>query len=233
MLEGKLWQSGTSRPAVVLDRGSNTTKAGFGGQTEPSVVMPSVVGRPRGERLDEGSATTTTTTTRFGKTVYVGDDAQSKRGILLMKRFIECGVVTNFDELEAVWGHLFDEKLRVNISATPLLVAEGESMNPKCNREKLTQIAAFETFSVPQFFLAPSPALILAAAGRAVGGSGAFYNTLISLCSVCVCVCVCVCVLRARNVSQYIMCVSVRTCVCAHTRPRVCECRERERRSHE
>ena len=161
-------QSGTSRPAAVLDIGSNTIRAGFGGQTEPSVVMPSVVGRPRGETLDERFSTTTTTMTRSGKTVYVGDDAQSKRGVLLMKRFIEYGVVTNFDELEAVWGHLFDEKLRVNISATPLLVAEGESMNPKCNREKLTQIA-FETFSVPHFFLALSPALILAAAGRRTG----------------------------------------------------------------
>ena len=154
-------------PAVVMDVGSNITRAGFSGQTEPSIFMPSLVGRLRDETLDDGSATTVTTTTRR-KAVYVGDDTQSMRGNLRIKYPVEFGVVTNFDDLEAVWGHLFDEKLRVNISTTPLLVVEGESMNPKCNREKLTQIA-FETFNVPYFFLAPSPSLILGAAGRSTG----------------------------------------------------------------
>ena len=164
-----------SGPAVVLDVGSNTTRAGFGGQSQPSVIMPSVVGRLREKaRLDDDgggtpTTTTTTTTTTSRKAMYVGDEAVANRGALLIKYPVEYGVVTNFDDVELVWRYVFDEKLRVDASVSPLLVVEGECMNPKCNREKLTQIA-FETFNVPYFYLAPSPPLILGAAGGRTTG---------------------------------------------------------------
>ena len=33
---------------------------------------------------------------------YVGHEAQNKRGILSIKRPIECGIVTNWDDMEKV-----------------------------------------------------------------------------------------------------------------------------------
>lgn len=126
-------------PAVIIDSGSGYYKGGLAGNWTPSVVMDSVVGKPKTVGVHAGMGATDR---------YVGDEALAKRLVLDLDWPIQKGIITNFDHYEKLLKHTFSS-LKVHSEEQPILISEGMSV-PSDQRPKLAEMC-FEKFGVRGF----------------------------------------------------------------------------------
>ena len=143
---------------IVIDNGSGVIKAGFSGDTQPSVKFPSIVGFPRSNKQMIGVES---------KSEYIGDEAQKMRGVLNLKYPIKSGIVEDWDLMEKVWEYCFSNELRVDPGEHKVLLTEAPQ-NPKTNRERMTQVM-FETFQIQGLYVAIQAVLSLYSSGRTTG----------------------------------------------------------------
>lgn len=144
--------------ALVVDNSTRTCRAGFAGEDLPRAVLPPVIGRPKQQSAVEEA-------TR--KAYYVGSDAQSRRDILTLKYPFQNGYISNWDDMEKIWHHVFYNELQVAPEDRPVLLSECP-LNIRSHREKMTQIM-FESFNMSAFYLAIQAVLCLHASGRTTG----------------------------------------------------------------
>ncbi|SGY31207.1 BQ5605_C002g01215 [Microbotryum silenes-dioicae] len=143
---------------VVIDQGSGSTKAGFAGSDHPTCYFPSYVGRPKHTRVMAGAVE---------GDAFVGKKAQELRGLLKINYPMSHGIVTDWDDMERIWSHVYTDELRTLSEEHPVLLTEAP-LNPSTNREQAAQIF-FETFNVPAMYTSVQAILALYASGRTTG----------------------------------------------------------------
>jgi len=102
------------------------------------------------------------------KQEYIGDEAMKMKGVLELNYPIAAGIVESWEDMEKVWHHTFYNELRVQPNETRGVLLTEAPRNPKANREKMTQVM-FETFQVPNVYVAIQAVMSLYAAGRTTG----------------------------------------------------------------
>ena len=134
---------------IIIDNGTGYIKAGFEGETEPKIVIPNQIGRPKlnGENKYD---------------FYCGDDIKENREKLRLTSPIERGEVKNWDDMEIIFGHILC-KLTDCQEEHNVLVSE-PTMNPKSQKEKITQMM-FETFNISGLYIANQGVLSLLSYG--------------------------------------------------------------------
>ena len=104
--------------SVVIDNGSGCCKAGLSGEDAPRTKFSTVVGKPKMPSIMVGMDQ---------KEAYVGDEAEAKKGVLVLKNPISHGIITNWEDMTKIWHHCFYNELRVTPSEHPTLLTEGNT----------------------------------------------------------------------------------------------------------
>lgn len=143
---------------VVLDNGSGFCKIGYASTDAPKSVFPTIVGKPRIPGVIIGTE---------HRDSFIGEDAQLRRGVLNMTYPMVHGKVENWDDIEKVWAHAFQNELRVATDEHPVFLIEA-SLNSDDNKEKIVQIM-FEKFGISAFYIGNQSILSLYANGKISG----------------------------------------------------------------
>ena len=151
---------GDEVPAVVIDIGSATCKAGIGGEEVPTAVLLSIAGRPKATSCSIGDDR---------KSIFIGDDIPKNRyrALFQLRHIIERGMITDWEAMEKLWREMYFNELRVLPQEHNCLLSEAP-LTPKADREKMIEVI-FDVFNVPNFYVANQGVLSLYASGRLTG----------------------------------------------------------------
>lgn len=157
---------------VVIDNGSGNLKSGFAGEDKPKSYSPTLIGRPKYQKIMAGSIGASDPTREdsgnpIRDDTFIGTMAQEYRGLLKLTYPIEHGVVTNWDDIELLWNHVYTQELNTNAENHPLLITEAP-LNPRHNRDKMAQVL-FESLNIPCVYVSLQATLALYASGRTTG----------------------------------------------------------------
>ncbi|KAF3336343.1 actin-related protein 3 isoform X2 [Carex littledalei] len=161
----------TCRPAVIFDNGTGYSKLGFAGNSEPSFILPTVVGVNDSflKNLRQTDANDNSNwLAQYNAGVMadldfmIGDEALTRSGgIYSLDRPIRNSQVENWDTLEKFWQQSIYNYLRCDPEEHYFLLTDSPVTTPE-SREYMGEIM-FETFNVPGLYIAVQSMLTLAA----------------------------------------------------------------------
>ncbi|KAL5100930.1 hypothetical protein RYX36_005257 [Vicia faba] len=137
----------TSRQVVVVDNGGGLIKAGFGGEREPSAIVPNCLHKPVASKKWV-----------HPNPLNTPGSAEEDLTSASVRRPMDRGYLINPDLQREIWSHLFTSILRINPSESSLLLTEPLFSLPSI-QHSLDELV-FEDFNFTSLYVADSPSLV-------------------------------------------------------------------------
>lgn len=128
-------------PSIVIDNGTDTTKAGFASEDLPSLIF-----------------NTNYSKSNDSEEIIVGDEQIDKFPQNEVYTLLDNGIIYDFDKITKNWEYVYDNLdngYKVDAKEYPLTLTEAVN-NPDKNKTKTCEIV-FEQFEVPIFSLVKKP----------------------------------------------------------------------------
>ena len=142
---------------IIIDIGSGKVKAGFSGEENPKIVFNNYFGESKYKKVLHSYDNENININEQ----YIGDDCDNFLGIIKLRYPVNRGVFEKEEDIRSLFIHIF-AKLGLNseeIKEHPVLITE-PILNPKSNREKISQIL-LDNLGIPAIFFASQPILSL------------------------------------------------------------------------
>ncbi|XP_065582315.1 actin-3-like [Artemia franciscana] len=140
---------------VVIENRSKTILAGFANPLQMApTIFPVVVGR----NIEQP---------KYSQNIHLGREFEERRDILTADYPVKHGIVKDYDNLEKIWGYIFDHKLQISPENHPVLLTEAP-LNPEAKTDEIYQIM-FEKFNIKELHIEKNPILTLLGIKKANG----------------------------------------------------------------
>jgi len=144
---------------IVCDNGTGFVKTGYAGENFPTLIFPSMIGKPLMRSEEEFKNVEL-------KDVMVGDECAKYRAMLETSYPVKEGIVKDWEGMKHLWDYTFD-RMKVDPTEHKILLTEPPS-NPKKNKINMCK-NMFEIYDFPAVKVSIQAMLVLYAQGLMTG----------------------------------------------------------------
>lgn len=116
---------------IVCDNGTGFVKTGYAGDNFPSLIFPSMIGKPLMRAEEEFKDVEL-------KDVMVGDECAKYRSMLETSYPVDNGIVKDWEGMGHLWDYTFYERMKIDPKDHKVLLTE-PPMNPTNNKKRMVE----------------------------------------------------------------------------------------------
>lgn len=144
----------------MTDNGTGFVKTGYAGNNFPSLIFPSMIGRPMMRAEEEFKDVVL-------KDIMVGDECAALRAMLETSYPVENGIVKDWEGMGHLWDYTFYERMKIDPTEHKIMLTE-PPMNPKSNKKNMCEVM-FDKYGFSHTKVSIQAMLVLYAQGLLTG----------------------------------------------------------------
>lgn len=149
-----------SKAPIICDNGTGFVKTGYAGENFPTLIFPSMIGKPILRAEEEFKDVVL-------KDIMVGDECAKYRAMLETSYPVDEGIVKDWEGMGHLWDYTFFERMKIDPKDHKIMLTE-PPMNPRKNKINMLK-NMFEKYNFPACKVSIQAMLVLYAQGLLTG----------------------------------------------------------------